>query len=47
LRHIIEYPLEFEVYSIASVTQRETSSSQLLGVAYVDLSQMVYIDGVY
>ena len=45
LRHIIEYPLEFEVYSVES--HRDRNSSQLLGVAYVDLSQMVYIDGVH
>jgi C2 domain len=38
LRHIIEYPLEFEVYITQPVSNKETASSQLLGVAYVDLA---------
>lgn len=44
LRHIIEYPLEFEVYHQQAGRQ---VSSQLIGVAHVDLSQMVFVDGVH
>ena len=46
LRHIIDYPLEFEVYH-QSLGLRDSSSNALIGVAFVDLSQMVYIDGAY
>jgi len=45
LRHLIESPLEFEVYHQQLI--RGQYSNVLLGVAYVDLSQMVFIDGVY
>jgi len=45
IRHIIEYPLEFEVYHQQLV--RGQYSNVLLGVAFIDLSQMVFIDGVY
>jgi hypothetical protein len=45
LRHIIDFPLEFEVYHQQIL--RGQHSNTLLGVAYVDLSQMVFLDGVY
>lgn len=44
LRHIIEYPLEFEVYHQQPGMR---VSSQLIGVAHVDLSQMVFVDGLH
>lgn len=51
LRHIIDFPLEFEVYHTqqpsAKSSQADTISLLPIGVAYVDLSQMVYVDGVY
>ncbi len=43
---MIDYPLEFEVYHNQSST-KDTLSAIPLGVAFVDLSQMVYVDGVY
>jgi len=47
LRHIIEYPLEFEIYHQQTSRAKDSSTTQLIGVAYVDLSQMVFVDGVY
>ncbi len=47
LRHLIEYPLEFEVYHSQQLASQTRTTPQLLGVAYVDLSQMVYLDNTY
>lgn len=45
VRQIIDQPLEFEIYH-SQLGYKDTINNQLIGVAYVDLSQMVYVDGV-
>ncbi|CDW78943.1 c2 domain-containing protein 3 [Stylonychia lemnae] len=46
IRLIIDRPLEFEVYH-QQLSTKDQISKTLIGVAYVDLSQMIFVDGTY